>query len=94
MLCVCQIVVQESILYLSNNRSAQTRTQRPFSCVYGVVWLEFVSDLPYLSLITQRALLTGLMLLSWVSKCVRYAGDVAQCKCSTDRREMWCDGGK
>lgn len=53
-----------SILYL--NRSPQTGTHRLFSCVYGVVRLESLSDLPYLSLITQLAA----PVLSRVAQCV------------------------
>lgn len=82
---------RSSILYLSSNRSPQTIIHGLFSCVYGVDWLESLSDLPYLSLITQLAALV----LSRVCRCVRYAGDVGWCKYSTDRRGnvLWGAGG-
>lgn len=79
-----------SILYLSSNRSPQTGTHRLLSCVYGVVRLESLSDLLYLSLITQLAA----PVLSRVAQCVRYAGDVGWSKCSTDRRENVLWGGR
>lgn len=51
----------QSCLYLISMRSPQTGTHRLLSCVYGAVWLESLSDLPYLELITQLAALV----LSW-----------------------------
>lgn len=64
-----------SILYLSADKNTQTIQQ--------CLWSRLApTDLPYLSLITRRTLLTALV-LSCVGKCVRYVGDVGWCKCST-----------
>lgn len=86
----CLFVAQETIHPLSRqNRSPQTIRHRLLSCVYGVDWLQSLSDLPYLSLITQLAALV----LSRVCKCVRYAGDVGWCKCLNTQKGERAGGG-
>lgn len=80
--------IHPSFVSETTGQHRQEHTAR--SAVFiGSFWLESLSDLSYLSLITQRALLTALV-LSWVGECVRYAGDVGWCKYSTDRGGACC----